>query len=71
MMQEISDEAAQQARAFDAIGARYEAVFGTNATQSASLDWLSARLPPGARVLDLGCGTGRPTAERLVRAGHA
>ena len=30
------------------------------------LDVLLERVPPGANVLDLGCGTGRPIAEYLV-----
>jgi SAM-dependent methyltransferase len=30
---------------------------------------LAARLPPGARVLDVGCGTGVPLAHVLVRRG--
>lgn len=31
---------------------------------------LAASLPPHARVLDAGCGTGRPLAQTLRRAGH-
>lgn len=30
------------------------------------LDWLDERLSPGAEVVELGCGTGRPVAERLA-----
>lgn len=56
---------------FDEVGARYEEVFGRVPGQLAALDWLTARLAPGARVLDVGSGTGRPTAEALARAGCA
>ncbi|MFD5622941.1 class I SAM-dependent methyltransferase [Streptomyces yangpuensis] len=57
------------AEVFDALGERYEEVFGQVPGQIEALDWLAARLPDGARVLDVGSGTGRPTAETLVRAG--
>ncbi|AWZ07300.1 MULTISPECIES: class I SAM-dependent methyltransferase [unclassified Streptomyces] len=59
------------AEVFDALGERYEDLFGTVPDQLEALDWLVGRLPAGARVLDVGSGTGRPTAEVLVRAGHA
>ncbi|MET9881736.1 class I SAM-dependent methyltransferase [Streptomyces sp. NPDC006430] len=59
------------AEVFDEVGARYEEVFGRVPGQLAALDWLSARLAPGAHVLDVGSGTGRPTAEALARAGCA
>ncbi|MFE5720642.1 class I SAM-dependent methyltransferase [Streptomyces erythrochromogenes] len=57
------------AEVFDALGERYEELFGQVPGQIEALDWLTARLPAGARVLDVGSGTGRPTAETLVRAG--
>ncbi|MEU3451260.1 class I SAM-dependent methyltransferase [Streptomyces thermolilacinus] len=57
------------AEVFDEVGARYEEVFADVPGQLAALDWLAGFLPPGARVLDVGSGTGRPTAERLARAG--
>ncbi|MFD6229179.1 class I SAM-dependent methyltransferase [Streptomyces sp. NPDC060232] len=57
------------AEVFDALGEHYEEVFGQVPGQIEALDWLTARLPEGARVLDVGSGTGRPTAETLVRAG--
>ncbi|MCX5277276.1 class I SAM-dependent methyltransferase [Streptomyces virginiae] len=59
------------AEVFDDLGERYEEVFGRVPGQLAALDWLTGRLPSGARVLDVGSGTGRPTAEALVRAGCA
>ncbi|MFK0234528.1 class I SAM-dependent methyltransferase [Streptomyces vinaceus] len=59
------------AEVFDDVGARYEEAFAHVPGQLAALDWLTARLDPGARVLDVGSGTGRPTAEVLARAGCA
>ncbi|QGV77199.1 class I SAM-dependent methyltransferase [Streptomyces ficellus] len=62
---------ASAAEVFDAVGARYEEVFADVPGQLEALDWLTGRLRPGARVLDVGSGTGRPAAETLVRAGFA
>ncbi|MFG2679563.1 class I SAM-dependent methyltransferase [Streptomyces sp. NPDC048392] len=60
----------QAAAAFDALGAEYEKAFAGSRTHRRSLEWLLARLAPGSRVLDVGSGTGRPTAETLADAGH-
>ncbi|MFE7187024.1 class I SAM-dependent methyltransferase [Streptomyces erythrochromogenes] len=57
------------AEVFDALGERYEELFGQVPGQIEALEWLTGRLPAGARVLDVGSGTGRPTAETLARAG--
>ncbi|MDQ8702400.1 class I SAM-dependent methyltransferase [Streptomyces sp. LHD-70] len=59
-----------QAEAFDAIGARYDEAFPHKEGQLAAGEWLAKTLPPGSRVLDVGCGTGVPTARQLVDAGH-
>ncbi|MFD3329878.1 class I SAM-dependent methyltransferase [Streptomyces sp. NPDC058701] len=59
------------AEVFDALSTRYEEAFGQDPAQLEALDWLAARLSHGARVLDVGSGTGRPTAERLAAAGCA
>ncbi|MET3987901.1 class I SAM-dependent methyltransferase [Streptomyces sp. PvR034] len=59
------------AEVFDALGERYEDLFGRVPAQLEGLEWLVDRLPARARVLDVGSGTGRPTAEVLARAGHA
>ncbi|MFD9358061.1 class I SAM-dependent methyltransferase [Streptomyces sp. NPDC060031] len=59
------------AEVFDALAERYEEAFGQVPAQREALDWLTARLPRGARVLDVGSGTGRPTAEALAAAGCA
>ncbi|MDQ7803703.1 class I SAM-dependent methyltransferase [Amycolatopsis sp. A133] len=58
------------AEVFDALGTDYEHAFRTATAQRAALTDLLAALPPEAKVLDLGAGTGRPTAELLVAAGH-
>ncbi|MFF3768111.1 class I SAM-dependent DNA methyltransferase [Streptomyces sp. NPDC001922] len=60
---------AGQAEAFDAIGDRYDEAFPHKDGQVAAAEWLIRSLPAGARVLDLGCGTGLPTARQLTDAG--
>lgn len=58
-----------QAEAFDAIGDRYDEAFPHKEGQLAAGSWVAGQLPPAARVLDLGCGTGLPTARQLVDSG--
>ncbi|WP_129311675.1 methyltransferase domain-containing protein [Streptomyces sp. L2] len=58
------------ASTFDVLGGTYEETHGRIPELLASLDWLISRLPERAKVLDLGSGTGRPTAQRLAEAGH-
>ncbi|MDQ0798009.1 bifunctional 2-polyprenyl-6-hydroxyphenol methylase/3-demethylubiquinol 3-O-methyltransferase UbiG [Streptomyces sp. B1I3] len=58
------------AGAFDAIGAEYERAFAGSAAHRASLTRLLEQLAPHSRVLDVGSGTGRPTARTLADAGH-
>ncbi|GHG99846.1 class I SAM-dependent DNA methyltransferase [Streptomyces lanatus] len=60
-----------QAEAFDALGDRYDEAFPHKEGQVAAVDWLIRSLAPGSRVLDLGCGTGLPTARQLAEAGFA
>src|ERR687887_1761749 len=55
--------------AFDLIGKRYDESFVERDVQLAEGAWLIQQLPPGARVLDLGCGSGLPTAKQLIDAG--
>jgi predicted TPR repeat methyltransferase len=58
-----------QAEAFDAIGDRYDEAFPHKEGQVAAGEWLIGSLPDGSRVLDLGCGTGVPTARQMTDAG--
>jgi predicted TPR repeat methyltransferase len=60
---------AGQVEAFDAIGSRYDEAFPDKEGQIAAAGWLAESLPIGARVLDIGCGTGLPTCRQLVDAG--
>lgn len=64
----LDSSRAGQAEAFDAIGDRYDEAFPHKEGQIAAGGWLSASLPAGSRVLDLGCGTGLPTARQLTAA---
>ena len=59
----------QNGPAFDLIGKRYDESFVERDVQLAEGTWLIQQLPPGARVLDLGCGSGLPTAKQLLDAG--
>ncbi|MFF4244426.1 class I SAM-dependent methyltransferase [Streptomyces sp. NPDC001822] len=58
------------AEAFDAIGADYETAFAGSRAHHASLERLLGQLAPHSRILDVGSGTGRPTARTLAAAGH-
>ena len=64
-----AERRAEQAEAFDAIGERYEEAFPNKEGQENCVRRLLDSLPQGAHVLDLGSGTGLPTALQLVNAG--
>ncbi|WP_033415589.1 class I SAM-dependent methyltransferase [Streptomyces canus] len=66
----MADRGQRAAVVFDALGLEYEKAFARSEAHLASLEWLLGRLAPGSRVLDVGSGTGRPTASTLVAAGH-
>ncbi|MBK1689227.1 class I SAM-dependent methyltransferase [Rubrivivax gelatinosus] len=57
-------------RSYDAIAADWEdARTSLSDAEARLLDGLLDGLPTGARVLDLGCGTGRPMAEAVAARG--
>lgn len=60
---------ALQAVAFDTIGAGYGEAFPAKDGQLECGKRLLAALEPGARVLDVGCGTGEPTVRQLTAGG--
>ncbi|MFI9630394.1 class I SAM-dependent methyltransferase [Streptomyces sp. NPDC052042] len=64
------DHGRAAAAVFDALGAEYERAFAGSPARHASLRRLMDELPPHGRVLDVGSGTGRPTAWTLAEAGH-
>ncbi|CAK7567549.1 MAG: hypothetical protein SEPTF4163_005515 [Sporothrix epigloea] len=66
------------AEVFDSVGPAYEDAFSGLPTQAAALDWLIQQLKQnpataqgGATIVDVGCGTGRPTCSLLADAGHS
>ncbi|TKC94630.1 class I SAM-dependent DNA methyltransferase [Polyangium fumosum] len=65
------DEITEQAAAFDAIGEKYDEVFADKRAQVEATRWLAERLAPGDRVLDVGCGSGVPTAKLLAEVGFS
>ncbi|WP_034593460.1 class I SAM-dependent DNA methyltransferase [Hamadaea tsunoensis] len=65
----MSEPRPDLAHAFDTIAARYEDAFADRPGQREAVAWLLERLPPGGNVLDVGCGTGLPTAKQLIEGG--
>jgi SAM-dependent methyltransferase len=59
----------EQKTAFDLIGRRYDESFVERDAQLGEGAWLLGQLGRPARVLDLGCGSGLPTAKQLLDAG--
>ncbi|WP_433824906.1 class I SAM-dependent methyltransferase [Actinoplanes sp. CA-015351] len=55
---------------FDQLAEKYQGEHSHNPFQAALTERLSGLLPAGASVLDLGCGTGVPTAKTLTESDH-
>ncbi len=55
---------------YESIAAHFMRARNNRIGPAAVLEW-SASLPPGASILDLGCGHGVPTSEVLIRQGFA
>jgi len=53
-------------RGYDLVSQAYRADDASEGEYAAWLDLLEARVPPPAKVLDLGCGCGVPVARRLA-----
>jgi len=64
-----SQQRASQARAIDQLVQQYDMAYPDRSEQIRAGAWLVERLGPGALVLDIGCGTGIPTARQLLDAG--
>jgi ubiquinone/menaquinone biosynthesis C-methylase UbiE len=55
---------------FDQLAELYQGEHSHNPVQNALVERIAALLPAGGSVLDLGCGTGVPTARILTESGH-
>ena len=55
---------------FDQLAEKYQGEHSHNPFQAALTEKIAGSLPVGSAVLDLGCGTGVPTAKLLTGAGH-
>jgi ubiquinone/menaquinone biosynthesis C-methylase UbiE len=55
---------------FDQLAEKYQGEHSNNPFQAALTERISALLPAGTSVLDLGCGTGVPTGKILTDSDH-
>ena len=54
---------------FDSVSIQYEEAYGEDPALTSILHQVTAMLLPGSRILDVGCGTGKPVASTLAAAG--
>jgi len=52
------------------IGSAYQDAFHHASAQMRSLAWITSKLPKGARVVDIGRGTGLPACHAFAEAGY-
>ncbi|MGV9832905.1 class I SAM-dependent DNA methyltransferase [Nocardia niigatensis] len=69
MLDDVRRLRESQALVFDGLVQRYEAAYSDRPEQVRAAAWLADRVGAEARVLDVGCGSGVPTARQLVDAG--
>lgn len=55
---------------FDQLAEKYQGEHSNNPFQTALVERIGALLPAGTSILDLGCGTGVPTARLLTESDH-
>jgi ubiquinone/menaquinone biosynthesis C-methylase UbiE len=55
---------------FDQLAEKYQGEHSSNPVQAALTERIGGLIPVGASVLDLGCGTGVPTAKILTDSDH-
>ncbi|MCJ1369936.1 hypothetical protein MMC20_001148 [Loxospora ochrophaea] len=55
---------------YDSLGMRYEQAYGHCPDLHAFIDEALNFVPPYASILDVGCGTGKPTASMVVASGR-
>jgi ubiquinone/menaquinone biosynthesis C-methylase UbiE len=55
---------------FDQLAEKYQGEHSHNPFQAALVEKINSLIPAGSSVLDLGCGTGVPTAKILSEADH-
>lgn len=55
---------------FDQLAEMYQGEHSHNPFQAAVIERVNGLVPPGSSILDLGCGTGVPTARTFTEAGH-